>query len=77
MKWESNRRNLKDWEAIYLINGYETIEEVHRQVQEEEKRKEDKRQRDLEESIKNTVVMTRQIHMHLGLGTIRDEAALA
>lgn len=77
MKWESNRRSLKDWEAIYLINGYETIEEAHRQVQEEEKRKEDKRQRDLEESIKNTAVMTRQIHAHLGLGTIRDEAALA
>ena len=76
-KWESNRRSLKDWEAIYLINGYKMIKEAHRQVQEEEKRKKDKRQRHLEESIKNTAVMTRQIQAYLWLGTIRDEAALA
>ncbi len=59
------------------MNGYETIEEAHRQVQEEEQRMEDKRQRDLEEWIKRTVVMSRQIHGHLGLSTIRSEGALA
>ena len=31
----------------------------------------------MEEKVKATADMTRQIHAHLGLGTLRDEAALA
>ena len=36
----------------------------------------DKRQRDMEEKVKVTEDMTRQIHTYLGLGNIRDKAAL-
>ena len=78
-QWEGEeaRGERKIWEKKFLQEGWKAAEQTHAFVALEETTKLDKRNRDMETKVKATADMTRQINVHLGLGTLRDEAELA
>ena len=66
------------WKSIHLKGRImNTIQAAQVHVQEMEEKRRDKRQRETEEKVTTTAEMMKQVHAHLGLGNIRDEAALA
>ena len=76
-QWDDDSQAKKKWEKTYLRGESKVCNEAHEAVAMENRMKLDKRHRDMEEKCKETADMTRQIHAHLGLGNLRDEAALA
>ena len=66
------------WEGDYFgEKARETIKEAQDLLQEEEKKRQERKHKEMEARVAITAEMVRQVHAHIGLGTIRDEAELA
>ena len=80
-QWEYGNRSKevlrKDWEESFLPRGYKTCERAQELILKTEEEKQDKQKREMEKEVKATAQLTKQIHAHLGLGTLKDEADLA